>query len=147
MNIKQQANEVVNRFEEKFETKYSEKIRTELVHMLVGLANEFPASRPDNGAALIMMERGRQIKEEGWSSSHDDLHTKGELVQAAIAYAYIGSDFNLASNKSILIEIIWPWDAKFWKPKKNRIRNLVRAGALIAAEIDRLQRLEIASGK
>jgi hypothetical protein len=35
----------------------------------------------------------------------------------------------------------WPWDEKWWKPSTNPIRNLVKAGALIAAEIDRLQRV------
>ena len=35
----------------------------------------------------------------------------------------------------------WPWSDKWWKPK-DKIRDLVRAGALIAAEIDRLQRLK-----
>jgi hypothetical protein len=35
----------------------------------------------------------------------------------------------------------WPWSFEWWKPK-DRIRNLVRAGALIAAEIDRLQAMQ-----
>jgi hypothetical protein len=34
----------------------------------------------------------------------------------------------------------WPWSKKWWKPSSDPIRNLVKAGALIAAEIDRLQR-------
>jgi hypothetical protein len=34
----------------------------------------------------------------------------------------------------------WPWDASWWKPSNDPVRNLVKAGALIAAEIDRLQR-------
>jgi len=37
----------------------------------------------------------------------------------------------------------WPWEDRFWKPTPNdRVRELVKAGALIAAEIDRVQRLE-----
>jgi hypothetical protein len=36
---------------------------------------------------------------------------------------------------------MWPWDNKYWKPSEDKVRNLVKAGALIAAEIDRLQRL------
>lgn len=35
----------------------------------------------------------------------------------------------------------WPFDASWWKPSNDPIRNLIKAGALIAAEIDRLQRL------
>jgi hypothetical protein len=36
----------------------------------------------------------------------------------------------------------WPWDERWWKPSNDPIRDLVKAGALIAAEIDRLQRSE-----
>jgi hypothetical protein len=36
----------------------------------------------------------------------------------------------------------WPWFQERWKPTPdNRIRELVKAGALIAAEIDRMLRL------
>lgn len=35
----------------------------------------------------------------------------------------------------------WPWDYKWWKPSDDPIKNLVKAGALIAAEIDRLQKV------
>lgn len=34
----------------------------------------------------------------------------------------------------------WPWATDWWKPSDDPITNLVRAGALIAAEIDRLLR-------
>jgi hypothetical protein len=38
-------------------------------------------------------------------------------------------------------KIFWPWDRAWWKPSpNNRIRDMEKAGALIAAEIDRLQR-------
>ncbi len=36
----------------------------------------------------------------------------------------------------------WPWDEEWWKPDNDAVRNLAKAGALIAAEIDRLQRLQ-----
>lgn len=32
----------------------------------------------------------------------------------------------------------WPWDPSWWKPSPDVVSNLVKAGALIAAEIDRL---------
>jgi hypothetical protein len=35
---------------------------------------------------------------------------------------------------------LWPWDESWWKPG-DRIRELAKAGALIAAEIDRLNRI------
>jgi hypothetical protein len=38
---------------------------------------------------------------------------------------------------------LWPFFTRPWKPTPdNRIRELEKAGALIAAEIDRLQRME-----
>lgn len=90
-----------------------------------------------DGAELIAQERRRQIDKEGFSATHDDRHEHGELVLAAIAYAEadevdLGSIFTAAFS-------FWPWDACWWKPR-DRISNLIRAGALIAAEIDRLQR-------
>jgi hypothetical protein len=39
----------------------------------------------------------------------------------------------------------WPWDQKWWKPSDDPVKNLVKAGALIAAEIDRLQTLSTPS--
>lgn len=96
-----------------------------------------PCPKPPmmSGAMQIATERGRQITAEGWSAEHDDRHINGELRDAAIAYAMICDDrapFDLAS--------VWPWEMKWWKPSDDPVRNLVKAGALIAAEIDRLQR-------
>jgi len=78
------------------------------------------------GACKIKAERSRQLIQEKWSNTHDDQHTHGELVAAASCYLEGSSDQ-------------WPWEESFWKPQ-DRIRNLTKAGALIAAEIDRLER-------
>lgn len=86
-----------------------------------------------NGADLIRAERERQMAEEGWSASHDDCHRHGELARAAARYALEGLPVTGRPR--------WPWSRDWWKPK-GRIKNLTRAGALIAAEIDRLQRCE-----
>ena len=85
------------------------------------------------GAGLIVQERLRQVKEKGFDTSHDDLHRRGELAMAALCYLIADSDYSKARNW-------WPWwgDAPF--VPKGRVRDLVRAGALIAAEIDRVQR-------
>lgn len=86
------------------------------------------------GLTLIRQERLRQINAEGWTPEHDDEHTEGELVNAAIAY--------LTSDITESIDCFWPWDRSYWKPvPDDRIRELEKAGALIAAEIDRLSRL------
>ena len=100
----------------------------------------------ESGAQLILRERLRQIQQEGWSKEHDDEHTKGELLGAARAYALVAYHQE-KFGKIIVTEAppaSWPdnWDNEWWKPSKNPKRNLVKAGALIAAEIDRLIRKE-----
>lgn len=95
-----------------------------------------------NGAELIEAERLRQIHEEGFSAEHDDDHFEFELTRAAISYAGAARD---AAEIGELpgLDDLWPWGVEDWKPSLEPIRNLVKAGALIAAEIDRLQRLEL----
>lgn len=90
-----------------------------------------------NGAELIAAERHRQEREEGWSPSHDDDHDDGELVDAAIAYAAAAT-----GDADDVIELgLWPWHGEWWKPSPaDPYRDLAKAGALIAAEIDRRQR-------
>lgn len=108
-----------------------------------------------SGIEAIAAERQRQIEKEGWTLEHDDEHTDGSLAAAAACYAYpIKIILDVLSttiepsnpeNDEYLAQIPvgWPesWDCQWWKPKSYR-ENLVRAGALIAAEIDRLDRLE-----
>ncbi len=89
-----------------------------------------------NGAQLIATERRRQIKVEGWTARHDDGHAYGELALAAQCYAE--SELRKGGDP----ERAWPWNLEWWKPSNDPIRNLVKAGALIAAEIDRLQRMK-----
>lgn len=102
--------------------------------------------QPKNGAELIAAERERQITEEGWTPEHDDEHTDSELIGAAISYALESYSIGLLDDDDDddhgFMPASWPWDAEWWKPSSDAIRNLVKAGALIAAEIDRLQRLK-----
>ena len=107
---------------------------------LIEKTKDFRIIGKDSGVAMIADERLRQIKEEGYDSKHDDKRTIGEISEAAACYARYASRqvCGLGSDKSIPIH--WLWSAKYWKPKDEPIRNLTIAGALIAAEIDRLQR-------
>lgn len=103
-----------------------------------------------SGAELIAAERERQVRAEGWSAAHDDQHDRCELLDAALCYAGVAGSQILDSDKGKeaatgLLEG-WPWDASWWKPTPNDpVRNLVKAGALIAAEIDRLIRADEAN--
>lgn len=74
---------------------------------------------------------------EGWTPSHDDTHSNGELAKAALCY--ISQQYS--GHVRRVLEW-WPWEPCWWKPSSDPIRNLEKAGALIAAEIDRLQRKE-----
>lgn len=83
----------------------------------------------------VVAERQRQKTIEGWTPEHDDEHCNGELAMAAVCYINETGTVNRNGGKPWG----WPWDASWWKPKTRR-RNLVKAGALILAEIERLDR-------
>lgn len=94
------------------------------------------------GTELIAEERARQISGEGWLAEHDDTHDRAEMNNAARAYAEVAA-FQARGGKNVNKECPpngWPWSIEWYKPADEPIRNLVKAGALIAAEIDRLQR-------
>lgn len=103
-----------------------------------------PIPRVRTGADLIAYERARQIEKEGWSESHDDDHADASLLAAAECYI-AHARFAIRQQPYAPVDrgdgapVGWPWHANDYKPK-DPMRNLVRAGALIAAEIDRLQR-------
>lgn len=95
------------------------------------------AGTQTNAARDVLAERRRQVETEGWSPSHDDEHEGCELAMAAACYAgnaggYVWSDGWPGEN-------LWPWSRDHWKPSTAR-RDLVKAGALILAEIERLDR-------
>lgn len=92
------------------------------------------------GIEIIAEERKRQIEVEGWDSEHDKIANNDEqLAEAAALYALP----EIRRTYEYDVNNLWPWNKKWWKPTPNdRIRELAKAGALIAAEIDRLQRLK-----
>lgn len=87
----------------------------------------------NTGIELIAEERQRQVDREGYTLKHDDTHDQGEMAISAGCYALHG----LVDEANL--EKLWPFGSCEWNPK-SKLRNLIRAGALIAAEIDRLQR-------
>lgn len=107
------------------------------------------------GHIQIMNERNRQVHEEGFDSEGDSYYTNGELVSAAIAYAHapnlpvIKVDIDNGASFSVWRKSFWPstFSKYMYKPGADgstpeRIKELVKAGALIAAEIDRLLNLQ-----
>lgn len=90
-----------------------------------------------DAARDVFAERERQKSVEGWTPEHDDEHDDGQLASAAACYALSATAYEEGS-----FERFWPWASTWWKPK-NRRRDLVKAGALILAEIERLDRAAI----
>jgi len=88
------------------------------------------------GVEIIAEERKRQVEKEGWTADHDAEHDKGELAVAAACYAVYHTDASVEYPRDV--ENGWPWAQYYWRPSDS-IRNLAKAGALIAAEIDRIQ--------
>ena len=118
----------------------------------------------------VLAERQRQIDPEGWTPEHDDQHTTGELAEAGACYAHTAAMWAYVAQQEALpeeardidleeipptnkwsapdgddesMDLRWPWDMKWWKPCPGR-RMLVKAGALILAEIERMDRIAAA---
>lgn len=107
--------------------------------------------------ADIAAERQRQIADKGWTAEHDDSHSGGEMALAAACYA---SPINLYKRDNFANGLMfgdpWPW-AMMWDKRQHngnqvldnqtappsvRRRHLVKAAALIVAEIERMDRAE-----
>lgn len=84
----------------------------------------------------IAAERRRQTEVEGWTSGHDDEHRNFEMAIAAAAYVMTAAGFARAA-----VSELWPkaWGVHWLKPTTPR-RDLIKAAALIVAEIERLDR-------
>jgi len=91
---------------------------------------------------MVLQERQRQLEAEGYTPDHDDQHLRGELAWAAACYAAPDRVFRMktysASPTEVLFVEPWPGNPVPWRrPTATRVTLLVRAGALILAEIAR----------
>ena len=93
-----------------------------------------------HAARDVLAERQRQIEVEGWTPENDDAYQSGDIADAAACYAMTSP--RMRGDRSAPFD--WPWVGRWWKPTDRR-RNLVKAGALILAEIERLDRAALAS--
>lgn len=89
-------------------------------------------------AADVLAERRRQQEQEGWTPEHDDVHDVGDLAVAGACYAAKAAGRGL--HRADSVPALWPWSSEWWKPTTPR-RDLVKAAALILAEIERMDRL------
>lgn len=112
--------------------------------MYLPAAPQAPALDISQAARDVLAERQRQISAEGWTPEHDDEHGDGSMAMAAAAYAVasIENEYSLASACELFS---WSgWAKAWWKPSTPR-RDLIKAGALILAEIERLDRAAISA--
>lgn len=103
---------------------------------------ELEATAFSKAAIDVLAERQRQQLAEGWTTEHDDDHSCGEMALAASSYA------QYAHRKPIApaIPFNWPWEPEWFKQQGPR-RDLVKAGALILAEIERIDRAAAGKGE
>jgi len=109
------------------------------------LLNEWPLGQarptlttPSRAAIDVLAERVRQMRQEGWTPRHDDEHDDESLALAAAWYA---TPHFTRSALDVNDMSLWPasWADAWFKPGARR-GELVKAGALILAEIERLDR-------
>ena len=113
---------------------------------------EYELKNKKTGIDIIAEERARQLAIEGWTPEHDDQHEGQQLACAAAAYAWPAEfdGFETIDNPEFPGETMpsgadrkdmFPFEQSWWKPSPDdRIKELAKSGALIAAEIERLQR-------
>lgn len=135
------------------------------LHLAQGIMREtlerrLTSDAPRDGASRISAERARHVAEEGWIPKHDDAHARGELAAAAACYAVAalgggsirdGEVTEVATfwgpEHDVYRGEAWPWDEEHdRRPRpgcsiEERQRALEKAGALCAAEWDRLERI------
>lgn len=102
-------------------------------------APDTPEAPQTAAARDVLAERQRQVEVERWTPAHDDHHDSGQMAVAAGYYALAcgwPKERDIGRGKT---PVYWPWAPEWWKPRTKR-ENLVRSGALVLAEIERLDR-------
>lgn len=93
----------------------------------------------------VIAERERQLNSENYSLANDDMYEQNELVRAAASYTnhVVGRSWIFERTPDLyqaeVAPDFWPWKDEFWKPKSPR-QDLVKAAALLLAEIERIDR-------
>lgn len=89
-----------------------------------------------NWIEQIEKERKRQVSEKGYTAKHDDAHKSGQIANHAAALATTWLD---------CVDTMYPYSEEAIKmglKNQDRKTQLIKAGALIVAELERLERLE-----
>ena len=98
------------------------------------------------GSKRIAAERARSIEVEGYTPEHDAGHA-GELALAAQSYALAAASdvgvLTFVGNDPDDPPFDWPWHPSYWKPTGDTVRDLEKAGGLIASAIDSILSVEV----
>lgn len=99
-----------------------------------------------DAARDVLAERRRQVEQEGWTPEHDDMHNGGVLAVSGACYALESASILCSDESAYWARMfagarrnLWQFDEEWWKPGTSR-RMLVKAAALILAEIERIDR-------
>ncbi len=95
-----------------------------------------------SGIEQMAEERAAHQSREGFDDARDDRYDPAVLLHAGMSYLMHAAILLVKREQppACFIPKFWPWSRDWWKPSEDPVRNLVKAGALIAAEIDRIQR-------
>ncbi len=99
----------------------------------------------EHGTGAIIRERAKQVLKKGYGPEWDDVHTDGSLLIAALLIACEVAGHELKDVEPPSADGPWPDTLALHVKSKydsDPCRRLAIAGALIAAEIDRLRRLQ-----
>lgn len=98
-----------------------------------GSALELEGGEVSRALLDVQAERSRQVEVKGWTPAHDDEDEKGGgLALAAACYALKAA--------GVEAKRYWPWGENWIRPMPAR-EMLVRAAALLVAEIERRDRV------
>ena len=89
----------------------------------------------------VLAERQRQISAEGYEPEADAMYESGELARAAATYALLAT-----GDEGWRVEDNWPWGMSTLKRAEPR-RMLEKAGALILADMERIDRIAQAAAQ
>lgn len=100
---------------------------------------------------MIAAERIRQVEKEGFSRAADDQYRHGELERSAACYALTAgkaTDYETRTGLPLGDSYVrsemprdWPFALDWWKPD-TPIKDLIKAGALITAAIEKRLRAD-----
>jgi len=97
-----------------------------------------------SGIQIFEREQQRQI-EHGWTPEHDDLHVHGEIAEGANCYVMMNillQKKHTIEEATAIVASLWPFEPEGFKPSGNYMTNIRKAGGMLAAEYDRLERAE-----